>query len=94
MRQAGEVYYLHADHLGTASLTTDSGGAEVHQVRHYPFGGERWSSGGDVSARGFTDQLDTSFGLLDYNARYYDSILSAGLSARIVLCRISPSRRI
>jgi len=44
--------------------------------RHYPFGGERWSSGGDLSDYDFTGQRLDGFGLLDYNARYYDSYLN------------------
>jgi len=75
MRRNGEVYYLHGDHLGTASLTTDYLGAVKHQVRHYPFGGERWSSGGDLSDFDFTGQRLDGFGLHDYNARYYDTLI-------------------
>ncbi len=38
MRRDGAVYYLRSDHLGTASLTTDSNGSVRRQVRHHPFG--------------------------------------------------------
>ena len=38
MRTGGEVHYLHADHLGTAALTSDSNVAAIHAVRRYLFG--------------------------------------------------------
>jgi len=33
MRNADGVYYLHSDHLGTASVTTKAGGGIKHQIR-------------------------------------------------------------
>jgi len=55
-------------------------------TRHYPFGGERWSSGGDLSDFDFTGQrLDGGFGLHDYNARYYDSLIGRFISADTVV---------
>ena len=44
MRTGGEVHYLHADHLGTAALTSDSNVAAIHVVRRYLFGAQRWTS--------------------------------------------------
>ena len=44
MRQGEEVYYLHGDHLGSTSLTTDASGVVVSEVRYHPYGQERWTS--------------------------------------------------
>ncbi|MEW5956655.1 MAG: fibronectin type III domain-containing protein [Chloroflexota bacterium] len=41
MRQGDEVYYLHGDHLGSVSLTTDSDGAVVSEGCYLPYG-EAW----------------------------------------------------
>jgi hypothetical protein len=43
MRQAGAVYYLHGDHLGSASLTTNASGAKYGELR-YKNGLPRFSS--------------------------------------------------
>jgi RHS repeat-associated protein len=73
MRQGGEVYYLHGDHLGSTSLTTDDQGSVVHEARYLPFGEERWVDGEGVTDFTFTGQRQDGFGLYDYNARYYSS---------------------
>lgn len=36
--------YLHGDHLGSVSLTTDISGTVVSQQRYKPYGEVRWSS--------------------------------------------------
>ncbi|MEW5959022.1 MAG: hypothetical protein AB1801_14920 [Chloroflexota bacterium] len=38
MRQGDAVYYLHGDHLGSVSLTTDSQGTVVSEGRYLPYG--------------------------------------------------------
>ena len=77
MRKAGVVYYLHGDQLGSTSLTTNASGAEVARQLYYPYGEVRWSSGTLPTDYTFTGQRnEASFGLLDYNARYYDSYLN------------------
>lgn len=45
MRRGDEVYYLHGDHLGSVSLTTDTEGAVVSEGRYLPYGEERWTVG-------------------------------------------------
>jgi RHS repeat-associated protein len=82
MRQGGEVYYLHGDHLGSTSLTTDNQGSVVHEARYLPFGEERWVDGEGVTDFTFTGQrVEAGFGLMDYNARYYSSRLGRFTSA-------------
>lgn len=56
MRQANEVHYLHGDHLGSTSLTTDDTGTAIHEARYLPFGGERWTSGAAQTDFGVTGQ--------------------------------------
>ncbi len=81
MRQGSEVYYLGGDHLGSTSLTTDSTGGVVSEVRYRPYGEVRWSNGTSVTDFGFTSQRnEASFGLLDYNARYYSAVLGRFVS--------------
>ena len=38
LRGVERVTYLHGDHLGTTSVTTDELGAEVSRMLHYPYG--------------------------------------------------------
>ena len=81
MRQGGEVYYLHGDHLGSTSLTTDDQGSVVHEARYLPFGEERWVDGEGVTDFTYTGQRDEAgFGLHDYNARFYSSRLGRFIS--------------
>ena len=81
MRRGDEVYYLHGDHLGSTSLTTDSAGAVVSEVRYHPYGQERWANGEAVTDFGFTSQRnEAGFGLMDYNARYYSPLLGRFVS--------------
>ena len=55
-------------------------GGDTHQTRPYPYDQERWSSGTDQSDYAFTGQRQDSFGLLDYNARYYDPLIGRFIS--------------
>ena len=76
-----EVYYLHGDNLGSTSLTTDDAGEVVSEVRYHPYGLERWTAGETPTDFGFTSQrAEKSFGLMDYNARYYSPVLGRFVS--------------
>jgi len=82
MRQGDAVYYLHGDHLGSASLVTDANRKVVSETRYLPFGGERWANGAAVTDFGFTGQrAERGFGLMDYNARFYSPGLGMFVSA-------------
>jgi len=73
MRKGNAVYYLHGDHLGSTSLTTDSTGGVVHEARYLPYGEVRWEIGAETTDYGFTGQRnEDGFGLMDFNARYYN----------------------
>ena len=77
MNVGGTVYYLHADHLGSTSVTTDGSGALVNSQTYFAFGAIRSSAGNQVSDHGFTGQkFDAGDALMYYGARYYDPLLA------------------
>jgi hypothetical protein len=70
------VYYLHADHLGSASLTTDANGNPNSQLRYLPYGAPRsgYPTGSVPTDYRFTGQRSegaTLGSLYDYGARFY-----------------------
>lgn len=76
----GNVYYLHGDHLGTASMVTDYGGNPSQYFLNLPFG-ETFAE--QVNWFGYTNpykfnakELDGETGLYYYGARYYNPRLS------------------
>ncbi len=72
--------YLHSDHLGSTSATTNSAGTSTSSQLYYAFGGIR--SGSAPTDFGFTGQRkDASANLMYYNARYYDTTLGRFVSA-------------
>jgi RHS repeat-associated protein len=86
MRQDDVVYFIHADHLGSTSLTTDITGTVVAETRYLPYGEERWITGTLVTDFTFTGQrAERGFALMDYNARYYDPGLGRFVSADTVV---------
>jgi RHS repeat-associated protein len=86
MRQDDVVYFIHSDHLGSTSLTTDITGTVVAETRYLPYGEQRWITGTLVTDFTFTGQrAERGFGLLDYNARYYDPWLGWFVSPDTIL---------
>ncbi len=80
MRVGGVVYYLHGDHLGSASLAANASEAKVSEMRYLPYGETR--SGSMPTDRQFTGQRNESgLGFYDYNARQYDATLGRFLQA-------------
>ena len=66
------LYYVLRDHLGSASVTLDSSGNISSEMRYYPFGETRVSTGAMPTDRLFTGQRDVGLGgLYHYNARFY-----------------------
>ena len=71
------VYWLHGDHLGSASLTTNSSGQPLAELRYYPFGETRWAWPNESATptnKRFTGQSEENKGavgsLYDYGARF------------------------
>jgi RHS repeat-associated protein len=81
MRSSDGVYYLHADHLGSTSLTTDGSGEVVARQLYHPFGTVRWSEGTLPTDFGFTGQRHDGTGLVFMHARYYHPYLGRFISA-------------
>jgi len=83
------VYWLHADHLGSASLTTDATGNRVGELRYKPYGETRSEWGVTPTGRRFTGQLEESGlgSLYDYGARRYSPVLGRFISADSIVPR-------
>ena len=65
--------YLLGDHLGSQAITTNSSGSKSAEIRYYPWGTERYTSGTTPTTYHFTGQrLESSIGLYYYGARWYD----------------------
>ncbi len=75
--------------LSSTSLATNSSGAEETGSRtlYYPYGEERWSASGGTlpTDYGFTGQRREGFGLMDYNARFYDPYLGRFISPNTIV---------
>jgi RHS repeat-associated protein len=83
---AARTGYLHSDHLGSTSLTTDQSGAPVAETRYLPYGEERWTNEAQPTDFTFTgERAERGFALMDYNARYYDPYLNRFISADTVV---------
>ncbi|RLC89429.1 MAG: hypothetical protein DRI37_03810, partial [Chloroflexi bacterium] len=86
LRRAGVVYFLHPDHLGSTSLTTDAAGNVVARQRYLPYGQERWTTGDAPTDFGFTGQRAVpGTGLMYYRARFYHPALGRFISADTVV---------
>jgi RHS repeat-associated protein len=82
MRQGDVVYYVHTDHLGSTSLTTDQNQQVVARQLYHPYGTPRWSQGTLPTDYTFTGQrLDGGIGLMHYGARFYSPRLGRFVSA-------------
>src|SRR5258706_41979 len=86
-RVGGVLYYALGDHLGSTSITTDSSGALVAEMRYKPWGEVRYNSGTTPTDRTYTGQRSytADFGLMFYNARWYDSSLGRFAQADTVV---------
>lgn len=77
MRQSGTLSYILGDHLGSTSLITDANGQNPIETRYKAWGEERYTSGTSATKYTFTGQYSYTgdFGLMFYNARWYDPSL-------------------
>ena len=86
VRVNGTLSYLYSDHLGSASLTTDADGNVTAEMRYYPYGETRWSTGTMATDRRYTGQREEAgLELYDYVARRYDPRLGRFLQADTIV---------
>jgi len=78
IRSGGALSYLLADHIGSTSITTNTSGAKTAEMRYTAWGAVRYASGTTPADRTYTGQRSytADFGLMYYNARWYDSYLN------------------
>jgi len=81
MRQDGALYWLLTDHLGSTSVVVNAAGTNIEsEIRYRPWGEIGYQSGAVPTDRLFTGQrYDSALGLYDYNARWYDPWMGAGI---------------
>jgi len=74
VRKGTILTFMLADHLGSTSLTTDSAGNVISELRYKPWGEVRTQAGTTSTGYQFTGQYSyaADFGLLYYGARFYD----------------------
>jgi len=84
------VYYLHGDHLGSVSLTTDGSGAAVARQLYRAWGAARWVSGTLPTDLGYTGQRgQPELGLVFMHARYYEVYLNRFISPDTIVPDLS-----
>ncbi len=82
MRENGVLYYLHSDHLGSTSLTTNESGDVAAAQKYLPYGEVRWVTGTLPTDLTYTGQRsENGLGLMDYRARFYSGRLGRFISA-------------
>jgi RHS repeat-associated protein len=71
------VTWIHGDHLGSTSLTTNESGEAVARQLYEPFGEVRWVTGTLGTDIGFTGQREDGYiGLVEMGVRWYDPYLN------------------
>ncbi|MBU1747404.1 MAG: RHS repeat-associated core domain-containing protein, partial [Chloroflexi bacterium] len=75
------LFFLHADHLGSTSLTTDEDGGDAVQQWYYPYGGQRAADGDLPTDYRFTGQrFDSYINLYQMGDRWYNAELGRWIS--------------
>ena len=75
MRVGAAVYYTLSDHIGSTSITLNNSGTKIAEMRYKAWGEVRYEDGTLQTDRTYTGQRSYTddFGLMFYNARWYDS---------------------
>ena len=91
---SNNVHYYFSNHLGSASVITDSSGNVQQQTDYYPYGGIVYSSGTDPNHYEFTGkERDSESGNDYFGARYYASTMGRFLSPDWRVAHVSILRR-
>jgi|GEM_PF-3715153 len=83
MRKDGVLNFILSDHLGSTSIITDASGNVVSQQGYKAWGEVRSAAGNSPTNYTYTGQYSNTadFGLMFYNARWYDPALGRFTSA-------------
>ena len=83
VRTGSTLAFILGDHLGSSNITTDANGVQTSETMYKPWGEVRYTSGTLPTKYTFTGQYSnvSDFGLMYYNARFYDPLLSRFSSA-------------
>ena len=87
MRKTGVVSYLLPDHLGSTMVTSGSSGVKTAEQWYKAWGEVRYSSGSLQTKYTYTGQYSNTsdFGLMYYNARWYDSAMGRFIQADTIV---------
>jgi len=86
MRENGTLSYLLADHLGSTSITANSSGAKVAELRYNAWGDTRYSWGTTPTTYRYTGQRRDSYINMYYmGARWYDQQLGRWISPDTII---------
>ncbi len=84
--RSDSLKFLLGDHLGSTAITTNSSGGFNSEIRYYPWGGVRYTSGSSPTTYQFTGQrIERDLGLYFYNARWYDPQLGRFIQADTIV---------
>jgi RHS repeat-associated protein len=87
LRKDGVLNFIIGDHLGSTSLVTDANGTVVSEMRYKAWGEVRHESGASPTEYTYTGQYSytADFGLMFYNARWYDPSLGRFAQADTII---------
>ena len=76
------LFWVFGDHLGSTSVTANSAGGYISEVRYKAWGETRFTWGSTPTTFRFTGQREQAeLGLYFYNARWYDAALGRFIQA-------------
>lgn len=76
----GATLFIHNDHLGSAVIHTDAGGALLTETAFHPFGSTAIAPSGTLPPAFATKKLDADIGLYYFNARWYSPVMGRFIS--------------
>jgi RHS repeat-associated protein len=87
MRTNDTLNYLLGDHLSSTSLITNSAGDKINEQRYKAWGETRYTFGSEKTKYQYTGQFSytSDFGLMFYNARWYDPTLGRFAQADTII---------
>jgi RHS repeat-associated protein len=86
MRVGSTLSYVLKDHLGSASVVTNTSGTIIGEDRFYPFGETRFTTGTMQTDKLFTGQREmVGLGIYHYGVRFYSPKLGRFLSADTIV---------